>query len=207
MKLFRLVSLLVLGVGFQVSAHAFFIDFEDGTDGAPINDIAGISFQDFNGYDALYGDSRTGGYNTTSDDLGYGFGAYHHNGDLWLWAGPSADAQGVIVDFTNNDGTWFQTGYSAYSEFFVEAYLTDGSMVSTSGAANLNSPMDFLALNATVGTYIDYVVLHDTGNYWLADDMSGDASGVNASVPEPATLALLGIGLTGLGFMRRRQNA
>lgn len=199
----KIVLIIGMLFGFTTYANAFFIDFEDGSDGATVTDIQGVSFVSFNGYDALYGDSCTGGYNTTSDDGGCSNGGiYHHNGDKFLWAGPNASAQGVIVDFTHNDGTWFQTGYSAYSTFYIEAYLTDGTMVSVSGAANTGTPMDYLMVNATAGTYIDYVVLHDTGNYWLVDDMSGDASGVG--VAEPTSLFLLGMGLFGLGFFRRK---
>lgn len=201
----KLIAMFFLMFGFNTASHAFFIDFEDGTDGGLVNDIAGVSFQDFNGFDALYADCRAGTYNCTSDDLAYsnGNGLYHHNGNFSLWAGPQADAQGVIVDFTNNDGTWFQTGYSAFSDFYVEAWLTDGSMISVSGGANLGA-MDFLYIEATADLYIDYIVLHDTGNFWIVDDMSGDTSGVS-SVPEPGALALLGLGLAGLGFGKRRK--
>ncbi|MCD6225194.1 MAG: hypothetical protein J7K32_06700 [Deltaproteobacteria bacterium] len=52
----------------------FFIDFEDGTDGAYINDITGVTFEDAFGHSSICGDSSTGSYNTTSDDLGYGTG-------------------------------------------------------------------------------------------------------------------------------------
>ena len=188
---------------------SFFLDFEDGVDGAPINDITGVSFEDFNGYPSLYGDSRTGQYNTTSDDLGgtWGTGNYHHNGNFFLWAGPQADARGVMVDFTENDGTWFTTGFSALAgtNFHVEAFHTDGTSVEVVGAGNTGSPMAYLTVNADAGKFIDYVVLHNTGNYWLADDMSGDASRVGEPVPEPTTLLLLGGGLLGLAARRRRR--
>jgi hypothetical protein len=172
-----------------------------------VNDITGVSFQNYNGYDALYSDCRTGMYNCYSDDLNYGSGIYHHNGNFSLWAGPEADARGVIVDFTNNDGTWFETGYSSYSNFYVEAWLTDGSMVSASGSSNLGSAMNYLYVEASAGLYIDYLVLHDSGNYWIVDDLSGDATGISTSVPEPGALALLGLGLVGLGFSKRRKAA
>jgi hypothetical protein len=206
-RLFMFLCSIILVFGMGGSASAFFIDFEDGVDGGYINDITGVTFEDAFGYASIYGDSTTGNYNTTSDDLGYGSGDYHHNGNLWLWAGPNADARGVTIDFTENDGTWFQTGYSSYNTFYLEAYLTDGSVVSVQGASNLYGPMDFLRVDATGGTFIDYIVLHDSGNYWLVDDMSGDTSGVDNPVPEPATLFLMGSGLLGLvGYRRRRSN-
>lgn len=199
-----LMATIVLFITTQ-TAYSFFIDFESGTDGSPIDDITGISFRDFNGFDSLYGDSRTEDYNTTSDDLGYSqnSGWFHHNGNFWLWAGPNADARGVIVDFDNNDGTFFSTGYSSSSVFYLDAYMTDGTMVSVSDAGNTESPMDYLTVNATAGLFLDYVVMHDTGNRWLVDDVSGDATGV-APVPEPATILLLGIGLAGIGVSGRK---
>ena len=147
----------------------FFLNFENGVEGNQVVDIAGVSFQDFNGFPSLYGDSRTGNYNTTSDDLGYGTGNFHHNGNFFVWAGPQATAQGMIVDFTENDGTWFTTGYSASSTFYVDVYHTDGTFVTFSGGANLNQPMGFIAATADAGKFIDYVVLHDTGAYYFSN--------------------------------------
>jgi hypothetical protein len=190
---------------FSVPAMAFFINFENGTDGADVVGISGVTFQSYLGYPPLYGDSRTGAYVTTSDDLGYGSGLYHHNGNLFLWAGTDADARGVKIDFTNNDGTWFKTGYSSYSIFVVEAWLTDGTMISVTGEANTYGPMGYLMITAPEGKTIDYIVLHDTGNYWLTDDMSGDATGVTyGAVPEPATMLLLGLGLAGVAVARKK---
>jgi len=198
----------VLFFGTIGNAPAFFIDFENGTNGAAVSDIAGVSFHDFNGYAPLYGDSGTGLYNTTSDDLGLSWKDkyFHHDGYFWLWAGKKADARGVVIDFDKNDGTWFTTGYNSYASFYLEAHLTDGTMVSMSGASNVMNPMDYLTVHAKQNTFIDYIILRhdDEGNSWLADNMSGDASGVGeiipdpvpaTSNPEPSAILLFGIGL------------
>jgi len=172
--------------GILGNAAAFFINFEDGQNSAAINNIEGVSFKNFSGYNAMYGDSRAGRYNTYSDDQGisYNDANFHHNGNLWLWAGVQADARGVIVDFTNNNGTWFKTGYSSYGAFVMEARLTNGGTVTASGPTNANSAMGYLTINASPGTCIDYVVLRGViGNTWLVDDMSGDTTGVGSSEP------------------------
>jgi hypothetical protein len=193
----------IMSLSLASASHAFFIDFENGTEGARVNDISGVSFLNYGGYAPMYGDSRVG-YNTSTPALPNKTGSYHHEGFFFMWAGTEANAQGVKIDFTNNDGTWFQTGYSSYHNFYINAYLTDGSMITSSGSSNTDSPMDYLRVDATAGQFIDYVVLHDSGNYWLVDNLSGDTSGVNPAVPEPSTLLLLGGGLLGLGFARKR---
>jgi hypothetical protein len=45
----------------------------------------------------------------------------------------------------------------------------------------------------------------DVARVWLVRD--GDVGAVNQSVPEPGTLALLGLGLLGVGVTRRRRAA
>ncbi len=201
-KLLLFVLVLAVSLTMVGNATAFFIDFEDGVDGMPVTGIPGVSFLDFNGYSPLYADCSLGNYNCADMNGSYDYGDYYIYDNIGMWAGPEAGAQGVKIDFALNDGTWFSTGYSANSSFYVDAYLTDGNTITVSGGNNYGIGMDFLTVSAYAGTYIDYVVLHDSGNYWIVDNLSGDATGVN--VPEPGTLLLLGSGLVGLAFARRK---
>jgi len=199
------VGLSLVGMAYAPMANAFFIDFESGTEGARVNDIAGVTFQNYGGFAPKYLDGSTGSYNVEDHNGSYDYGSYQIYDNFGMWAGPEADALGVRIDFTNDDGTWFTTGYSANSSFYVDAYLSDASMVTASGANNYGDDMSFLTVTASMGTTIDYVVIHDSGNYWVVDNMSGDASGVNNPVPEPATMLLFGTGLAGLFGARLRR--
>lgn len=198
---------LAMVFAYPLVSHAFFIDFENGfgRDGQSIDDIAGVTFEVTGGYDWIYGDSTTGNWNTRSIDKAYGSGNYQHYGDVFAFLGTDNNAGAGKIDFTNDDGTWFKTGYTSYSNFYVEGYDSDGNLIaSASGGANLDgADMGWLMITAPVGETFDYVIVHDTGNYFLVDNMSGDTTGVNP-VPEPATMLLVGCGLLGVSVLRRR---
>jgi hypothetical protein len=194
-------------------SYAWFLDFEWGLghDGQNIaSGVPGLQFTTTDNQNWVYGDITTGLYNTHSDNNSmYGTADYFMGGNVFAWLGPN-QGQGRI-DFLNDDGSTFTTGYCSASTFYLEAYDKNGNLItSTSGGPNRFSDggtgLDYLTV--TSGQHdIAYVLLHDTGNFWLTDNMSGDASGVNPpSVPEPVSLVLLGTGLLGVAIFRRREN-
>ena len=201
MKLSRILLALLVTVCLAGSGNAWVLDFEWGL-GHDYEQIAsaipGATFSDM-----FYADITTGGWNFSSDN---GTG----NGDYWIGGNVSAHADAGIsrIDFDNNDGSWFTTGYTAGNTFYVEAYdMFDNLLDVATGAANRrysegNSVgMGYLTVSSAAAD-IAYVVLHDGGYYWVADNMSGDASGV--AIPEPATMTLFGLGMLGMAALRKR---
>ncbi len=193
------------------SQAAWFLDFEWGLgqDGTQISSgIPGLDFTTTGDYDWLYADITTDNYNVTSDNGStYGGEWFFVGGDVFAWLGENANVG--RIDFANADGSFFTTGYSSSSNFYIEAYdqfdnqldvAMGGPNFTTSGGTGL----EYLTVNSG-NNDIAYVLLHDTGNQWLVDNMSGDASEVgDPTIPEPATLFLLGAGLLGSGVIRRK---
>lgn len=156
-----------------------FIDFEDGVDGQPIqSSIPGLQFTTTQGYDWIYGDWRTGNYNGPYPD-----GGYYSNGNFFAWLGVNQGAG--RVDFTEGCATYIQVFVSSYYGLTADAYYSDGTWAaSASVAGNYDTgELARLRVDAPPGDCFHYVIFHDTGNYWLIDDLSTDASGVPATRP------------------------
>jgi len=163
-------SLVVLCVMALTASSAFaaLIDFEDGTDGMPIRStIPGLEFTTTEGWDWIYGDWRTGDYNGP-----YPWGIYYSNGNFFAWLGEN-QGKGVIT-FTASYATYVSVGYSAYYGLYVEAYDADGNLLDSAyGPPNTDTGrLDILRVD---GPGMAYIIVHDTENYWLIDDLETDA--------------------------------
>jgi hypothetical protein len=101
-----------------------------------------------------------------------------------------------------NTGTFNGDGTGPFS--FGISCTTCGN-----GALAITSNLDFSVANATIAD----LTAGNPLNIFVADVFSGQTGNAGAvdvgpntpSVPEPATLALLGMGLAGLRFSRRKQ--
>lgn len=210
LSLLGLALALVLASAVQSNAQ-WFLDFEWGLgqNGTPVaTGIPGLQFTTTDGYDWIYGDATTGSYNV-SNNLGgsWGTGRYNIEGYVFTWLGTTQGAG--RIDFLSRNGSFFTTGYSSASNFYLEAYDEfDNLLDSDVGPANTqwegNYSLGYLTVNAP--SNMAYVLMHDAGNYWGVDNISGDASNVySPAIPEPSTLMLLGTGLLGLGAFRFRR--
>jgi hypothetical protein len=155
-----------------------FIDFEEGIDGQVISStLSGLIFTTTLGYDWIYSDIRTGYYNARSlTDPSVNFGDYVVNGYICAWLGPNM-GQGRI-DFVNGTGSYLSVLTSTYSGLCIDAYDSNNNLIATSGWATGNLYSYTFTRLTVQAPNMAYVIVHDTGNYWLIDDLVTDAGGV-----------------------------
>jgi hypothetical protein len=173
---------------------------------------SGITFEAASsGQDWIASDVTTGNYNASSWPLVQKW----NNGQYWMfdyacaWTGVPGD--NGKISFDNQDATFVEMGYSAYDNsggtaIYLEAYDSSNILLDSDyDVSNLryanNNPNGpgTLRVDAPIGQYISYLLIHDTGNLWIVDNIRTDATGITI-IPAPAAvvLGILGLGVAGL---------
>ena len=170
------------GLGYQGVPNSVAVEFDTFNNGeVGTSNHVGV---DSNGVLANNGVSPYGVSNCTSN-VGYVFGCMS-NGDIWT----------ATIDYdgsTNLLDVYVQDGASAVQHIISGMSINISALLGTTTA--------FVGFtSATGGGFAN----HDILNWSLANDRS---LGTPPGVPEPGSLALVGAGLLGAAWVRRRRNA
>lgn len=156
------------------------------------------------------------GNESTADYLGYPVGTtgsgwftiddsigFYNNGEVGLtpidfnfeWLGVTFTEETAQLSSVSFDGTGVLRNWS---------FGFPGGQCPQLYCMSADGPTDFMlsANNATLG----FAALHSADAYgWMLGDLSSWSVRPSSSVPEPATLGLLGFGLLGAAFARRKR--
>lgn len=161
------------------------IDFEEGVDRQDVlSTIEGLEFTATGGFEWVYADIRTGAYNGRSlTDTSHTYGPYVLNGYFCTWL---EEIQGTgRIDFTLGTASYFSILVSTASGLMIDAYASDDTFLATSGWAPSNYGSYTFTRLTIEAEGMAYVIIHDTGNLWIIDDLVTDAPGVGII---PATI-------------------
>ena len=171
------------------------LTFEEflGHDGAPLSTFyRGVTFVgSVTGSEWVARDATSRRYNVAAWDWlnDRDSGLSWSNGDYWICeyvgATTSLDYSGNdgLIRFDKADATFVQMRYTSGTQLILDAYNALNQKIATStGTPNRRTTEGnragpgILRVEAPAGQLIDHVIVHDSGNYWVVDEVETDAT-------------------------------